>query len=57
MASDFANIPVVPWPILVLFLIPIPIANVEKKKKVRKYFRIIALVLLLIATVIANFGF
>jgi hypothetical protein len=57
LASDFANFPVIPWPILVLFLIPIPVADVEKKKKVKKYFRIIALVLLLIATVIANLGF
>ncbi len=57
LASAFANVPVIPWPILVLFLLPIPVPDPQRKRRLRRRLWIVALILLIVATVFSNVAF
>ena len=56
LASAFANLPVVPWLVLILFIVPVPLADPARRRLWKKRIRIVAVVLLVVGTILANFA-
>lgn len=54
LASLFADLPLVPWPVLLLFLVPVPIADPERKKRVRRGVRLAGLALFVVVLLVTN---
>jgi hypothetical protein len=48
------NLPVIPWPIMILLLMPVPIAERKKRWRVKKIFYLIILIVLIIFIIGSN---
>jgi hypothetical protein len=53
-ACAVGNLPIIPWPVLLLLIIPVPIADDARRWKVRKYMYMIILILLLLSFIGSN---
>jgi hypothetical protein len=53
-ACSVWNIPVIPWPILFLAMLPVPIAEEERRWRVKKTIYLIILILLLLTFIASN---
>jgi Zn-dependent protease len=52
--SQIFGLPIIPWPVLFLTMMPLPIADEQKRKRARNFSYLVILILLIVFGIIAN---